>query len=59
MNQSSDPKFGKADRPPTEDEERAAEENDLDPHVAESYKEANERGANIEGEGEIDAVKRG
>ena len=43
-----------ADRPPTEEEEAAAERSGpVDPHVAESYKEANERGANIEGEGQI------
>ena len=43
-----------ADRPPTEEEEAAAERSGpVDPDVAESYKEANERGANIEGEGKI------
>lgn len=43
-----------ADRPPTEDEERAAEQNELDPDVARAYEEANERGANIKGEGQIE-----
>jgi len=43
-----------ADRPPTADEERAAEQaDDLDPAVAEKYKEAIERGAEVKGEGEI------
>jgi hypothetical protein len=56
MSDQSDPKFGHADRPPTEDEERAAEQNTLDPEVAEAYEEAAERGANIEGEGEIEGV---
>jgi hypothetical protein len=40
-----------ADRPPTPDEEAAAERNQLDPDVAESYKDAMERGAAQEGEG--------
>jgi hypothetical protein len=56
MSDQTDPKFGHADRPPTEEEERLAEQNDLDPHVAESYEEAMERGANLEGEGEIEGV---
>jgi hypothetical protein len=42
-----------ADREPTEDEERAAERNTLDPAVAEHYKEATERGAAVKGEGEV------
>lgn len=42
-----------ADRPPTEDEERVADAQDLDPKVAESYKEAAERGADAKGEGRI------
>jgi hypothetical protein len=54
----NDPKFGQADRPPTEDEERAAEEITLDPDVAESYEEAARRGADLEGEGEIEGVRR-
>lgn len=58
MSQQSDPKFGHADRPPTEEEEEAAEQNTLDPHVAESYEEMAERGANLEGEGEIEGVRR-
>jgi hypothetical protein len=40
-----------ADRPPTDDEAEAAERNELDPDVAESYKDANERGAAQKGEG--------
>jgi hypothetical protein len=43
-----------ADRPPTEEEEAAAERSGvLDPAVAEAYKEAIERGAAQEGEGKI------
>lgn len=42
-----------ADRPPTPEEEAAAEEEGLDPEVAASYKEAIERGAEVKGEGEI------
>lgn len=42
-----------ADRMPTADEERAAEESELDPKVAQRYEEAIERGAEIKGEGEI------
>lgn len=40
-----------ADRPPTTEEAEAAEELDLDPEVADSYKEAMERGAAQKGEG--------
>jgi hypothetical protein len=43
-----------ADRPPTAEEEAAAERNPLDPAVAEAYEEAIERGANVKGEGQID-----
>jgi len=43
-----------ADRGPTEEEEAAADAHGpVDPDVAEAYKEANERGAEIEGEGKI------
>lgn len=42
-----------ADRMPTPEEEKIADELELDPKVAESYKEAAERGANVKGEGEI------
>jgi hypothetical protein len=43
-----------ADRPPTEEEEAAAERaGETDPHAAEAYKEAIERGAAQEGEGKI------
>jgi hypothetical protein len=45
---------GRADRAPTPNEERLAESHDLDPDVADSYQEATERGANVEGEGAID-----
>lgn len=43
----------RADRPPTEEEAALADRNELDPDVAESYQEANERGANAKGEGRI------
>lgn len=43
-----------ADRPPTAEEEAAADANPpLDPSVAEHEKEMAERGANQEGEGKI------
>jgi hypothetical protein len=42
-----------ADRPPTVEEERLADEIELDPSVAEHYEEMIERGANVKGEGEI------
>lgn len=43
-----------ADRGPTHDEERAAEQaGGVDPEVADNYKAAMERGANQEGEGRI------
>ena len=41
------------DRMPTPDEERKAEEHDLDPEAAENYKEMAERGANQKGEGRV------
>ena len=41
-------------RPPTPEEERAAEKNRLDPAVAATEKEATERGANQRGEGRIE-----
>jgi hypothetical protein len=41
-----------ADRAPTPDEEADAPE-DVDPKVAKAYEEANERGANVKGEGQI------
>jgi hypothetical protein len=44
----------RADRPPTQDEERAAETQKLDPKVAEAYEKAAERGANVKGEGQIE-----
>ena len=40
-----------ADRPATPEEAEAAERQDLDPEVADAYKEAIERGAAQEGEG--------
>ena len=43
-----------ADRPPTPEEEAAAERNPLDPDVAQAYEDAIERGANVKGEGQID-----
>jgi hypothetical protein len=43
-----------ADRGPTPEEEAAADAHGrADPRVAEAYKKANERGAEIEGEGKI------
>jgi len=43
----------RADRMPTPDEERRADELELDPDVAEAYEDAIERGANVKGEGRI------
>lgn len=43
-----------ADRAPTPEEERLAEQNELSPEAAEAYDEANKRGANVKGEGQID-----
>lgn len=45
---------GHADRQPTPEEERLADEQELDPEVARSYEEAIERGARQEGEGRVD-----
>jgi hypothetical protein len=44
----------RADRPPTAEEERLADGNDLDPEVAEHAREMYELGASVEGEGRID-----
>ncbi|MBK5222041.1 MAG: hypothetical protein JJE52_04025 [Acidimicrobiia bacterium] len=44
----------RADRMPTPEEERLAEQNELDPDAAASYEEAIERGANVKGEGRIE-----
>lgn len=41
------------DRPPTPDEEAAAEQQSLDPSVAEHEKEMQERGARQKGEGRL------
>lgn len=41
-----------ADRPPTAEEEAEAPTK-ADPKVAKAYEEANERGANVKGEGQI------
>ncbi|HEX7167643.1 MAG TPA: hypothetical protein VF230_11750 [Acidimicrobiales bacterium] len=43
-----------AGRGPTAEEEAAAEQNDVDPAVAQANKEAVERGASLEGEGRIE-----
>ena len=43
-----------ADRPPTDEELAAIEGDQLDEKVADSYKDAMERGANVKGEGQID-----
>ena len=42
-----------ADRPPTPEEEAAAESNTLDPDVAAHEREMGEIGAEVKGEGEI------
>ena len=42
-----------ADRMPTPEEEAAAEKTSPDPKVAEAYEKSMERGANVEGEGQI------
>lgn len=39
---------------PTPEEERAAERNTLDPEVARHNREAVERGANVQGEGQVE-----
>ncbi len=41
------------DRPPTADEEAAAEETELDPAVAEHEREMGRIGADVKGEGQI------
>ncbi len=43
-----------ADRPPTPEEEAAAEGNTLDPEVSEHEREMGKIGAEVKGEGEID-----
>jgi hypothetical protein len=43
-----------ADRPPTPDEEAAAEGNTLEPGVAEHEREMGKIGAEVKGEGEIE-----
>ncbi len=43
-----------ADRPPTAEEEAAAEGNELDPAVADHEREMDRIGAEVKGEGEID-----
>lgn len=43
----------RADRPPTDEEAAAAEQNEVDPKVAKAFQEAGERGAHLEGEGQI------
>lgn len=47
---------GKADRPPTPEEEEMAERvaRDVPPETAENYEEMIERGANVRGEGQIE-----
>jgi hypothetical protein len=42
-----------ADRPPTPEEEAAAEGNTLDPEVAEHERQMGKIGAHVKGEGEI------
>jgi hypothetical protein len=43
-----------ADRPPTPDEEAAAERNTLEPGVSEHEREMGKIGAEVKGEGEIE-----
>ena len=43
-----------ADRPPTSEEEAAAEGNTLDPEVADHEREMGKIGAEVKGEGQID-----
>ncbi len=43
-----------ADRPPTSEEEAAAEANTLDPGVSEHEREMGKIGADVRGEGEVD-----
>ena len=43
-----------ADRPPTPDEEEAADANEPDPEVGEHYRDMGARGAAAKGEGRID-----
>lgn len=43
----------RADRMPTPEEEAVAERQEVDPSVAAAYEDAMERGANVEGEGQI------
>ena len=43
-----------ADRPPTSEEEAAADGNALDPEVAEHEREMGRIGAEVKGEGQID-----
>lgn len=43
-----------ADRAPTAQEERLADEAEIGPEVGEHYKEMIERGANVKGEGQIE-----
>ena len=43
----------RADRPPTADEEAAAEANTLDPEVSAHEREMDKLGAHVKGEGEI------
>ncbi len=43
-----------ADRPPTSEEEAAAESNTLDPEVADHEREMGKIGAEVKGEGQID-----
>ena len=43
-----------ADRPPTPDEEAVADDNQLDPAVAEHEREMGKIGSEVKGEGQID-----
>jgi hypothetical protein len=45
---------GRADRMPTPEEERRADELELDPEVAEHYREMTATGRDLKGEGRVD-----
>lgn len=51
--ETTDQKFGSADREPTEAEAEAAEKTDVDPETAEHFEEMAKIGAQTKGEGEI------
>jgi hypothetical protein len=46
-------RHGSADRGPTPEEERLADQQELDPEVAKAYAEQAQRGADVKGEGRV------